>query len=98
MQQLSSKKDNDDIFIKLGSDKDKRKEALEKEEKSKKSVSINEFLKPPEGESYYNPGWRGRGRGGRGRGAQGSYGGYATANIPAPAIEDPGQFPILGVK
>ncbi|MQL41666.1 hypothetical protein EI012_27560, partial [Escherichia coli] len=26
MQQLSSKKDNDDIFIKLGSDKDKRKE------------------------------------------------------------------------
>ncbi|XP_020238236.1 RGG repeats nuclear RNA binding protein A [Cajanus cajan] len=97
MQQLSNKKDNDDIFIKLGSDKDKRKETLEKEEKSKKSVSINEFLKPPEGESYYNPGGRGRGRG-RGRGARGGYGGYATANISAPSIEDPGQFPTLGVK
>ncbi|XP_027363937.1 RGG repeats nuclear RNA binding protein A-like isoform X2 [Abrus precatorius] len=97
MQQLSNKKDNDDIFIKLGSDKDKRKEALEKEEKSKKSVSINEFLKPSEGESYYNPGGRGRGRG-RGRGARGGYGGYAAANISAPSIEDPGQFPTLSAK
>ncbi|KAK7343227.1 hypothetical protein VNO77_11813 [Canavalia gladiata] len=97
MQQLSNKKDNDDIFIKLGSDKDKRKEALEKEEKSKKSVNINEFLKPAEGENYYNPGGRGRGRG-RGRGARGGYGGYATANISAPSIEDPGQFPTLGAK
>ncbi|RDY01410.1 RGG repeats nuclear RNA binding protein B, partial [Mucuna pruriens] len=97
MQQLSNKKDNDDVFIKLGSDKDKRKETLEKEEKSKKSVSINEFLKPPEGESYYNSGGRGRGRG-RGRGARGGYGGYATANISAPSIEDPGQFPTLGVN
>ncbi|WVY93016.1 hypothetical protein V8G54_032104 [Vigna mungo] len=97
MQQLSNKKDNDDIFIKLGSDKDKRKDTLEKEEKAKKSVSINEFLKPPEGESFYSAGGRGRGRG-RGRGARGGYGGYPNANVPAPSIEDPGQFPTLGVK
>ncbi|XP_014514404.1 RGG repeats nuclear RNA binding protein A-like [Vigna radiata var. radiata] len=76
MQQLSNKKDNDNIFIKL-------------------SVSINEFLKPPEGESFYSAGGRGRGRG-RGRGARGGYGGYPNANVPAPSIEDPGQFPTLG--
>ncbi|MBA0826875.1 hypothetical protein Goarm_011689, partial [Gossypium armourianum] len=35
MQQLSNKKSNDDIFIKLGSEKDKRKDA-DKEEKAKK--------------------------------------------------------------
>ncbi|MED6199016.1 hypothetical protein PIB30_072053 [Stylosanthes scabra] len=100
MQQLSSKKDNDDIFIKLGSDKDKRKEALEKEEKSKKSVSINEFLKPAEGENYYNSGGRGRGRGrGQGRGGRGGYGGgYAAGYERALAIEDPGQFPTLSAK
>ncbi|KAF5961708.1 hypothetical protein HYC85_002917 [Camellia sinensis] len=46
MQQLSSKKDNNGIFVKLGFDKDKRKELAENEEKSKKSVSINKFLKP----------------------------------------------------
>ncbi|KAF9591131.1 hypothetical protein IFM89_002086 [Coptis chinensis] len=33
-----------------------------------KCVSINEFLKPAEGEKYYNPGGRGRGRGRGGRG------------------------------
>ncbi|XP_028072249.1 RGG repeats nuclear RNA binding protein A-like [Camellia sinensis] len=60
MQQLSSKKDNNDIFVKLGSDKDKRKELAENEEKSKKSISINEFLKPA-GDRYYSPGTRGRG-------------------------------------
>ncbi|PON99730.1 Hyaluronan/mRNA-binding protein [Trema orientale] len=38
MQQLSSKKGNDDIFIKLGSEKDRKKEAAEKEEKAKKAV------------------------------------------------------------
>ncbi|ESW11640.1 hypothetical protein PHAVU_008G047300 [Phaseolus vulgaris] len=96
MQPLSSKKTNHDIFIKLGSDKDKRKEALEKEEKSKKSVSITEFLKPAEGETYYNPGGRGRGRGGRG--SRGGYRGGATNNAPAPSIEDPGHFPTLGAK
>ncbi|XP_039028749.1 RGG repeats nuclear RNA binding protein A-like [Hibiscus syriacus] len=39
MHQLSNKKSNDDIFIKLGSVKDKRKDA-DKEEKVKKSVCI----------------------------------------------------------
>ncbi|KAK7277166.1 hypothetical protein RIF29_18317 [Crotalaria pallida] len=100
MQPLSSKKDNDEIFAKLGSDKDKRKDAFEKE-KSKKSVSINEFLKPAEGERFYNPGGRGgrgRGRGGGGGGFRGGYSGNASINVPAPAIEDPGQFPSLGGK
>ncbi|MGV7468042.1 hypothetical protein PJI21_29100, partial [Mycobacterium kansasii] len=55
MQQLSNRKDEESVFIKLGSDKDKKKEASEKE-RVKKSVSINEFLKPADGERYYNPG------------------------------------------
>ncbi|KAH6813083.1 hypothetical protein C2S51_022101 [Perilla frutescens var. frutescens] len=93
MQQLSNKKASDDIFIKLGSEKDKKKELAEKEERAKKSVSINEFLKPAEGERFYNSG-RGRGRG---RGARGGYGGGSeSSNVRAPAIEDPGQFPTLG--
>ncbi|XP_042511957.1 RGG repeats nuclear RNA binding protein A-like [Macadamia integrifolia] len=96
MQQLSNKKGNDDIFIKLGSDKDKKKEIADKEEKAKKSLSINEFLKPAEGERYYSPGGRRGGRGGRGRG--GYSGGSMTNNVMAPSIEDPGQFPTLGVK
>ncbi|OMP00756.1 Hyaluronan/mRNA-binding protein [Corchorus olitorius] len=95
MQQLSNKKSNDEIFIKLGSDKDKKKEAADKEERAKKSLSINEFLKPAEGERYYNPGGRGRGRG---RGSRGFGGGNAASNVPAPSIEDPGQFPTLGGK
>ncbi|OWM86402.1 hypothetical protein CDL15_Pgr021488 [Punica granatum] len=97
MQQLANKKkSNDDVFIKLGSEKDKRKEAAEKEEKAKKSVSINEFLKPAEGEKYYNPGGRGRGRG---RGPRvGGFGGGYTSSAAAPSIEDPGQFPTLGGK
>ncbi|XP_042015111.1 RGG repeats nuclear RNA binding protein A-like [Salvia splendens] len=95
MQQLSNKKAADDVFIKLGSEKDK-KELAEKEERAKKSVSINEFLKPADGEKYYNPG-RGRGRG-RG-GPRGGYGGGSeTSTVRAPAIEDPGQFPTLGGK
>ncbi|KAK7270044.1 hypothetical protein RIF29_22919 [Crotalaria pallida] len=96
MQQLSSKKNNADIFAKLGTDKDKRKEALEKEEKSKKSVSIDEFLKPLRGGNYYNAGGRGRDRG---RGARGGGdGGNSSSNVPAPSIEDPGHFPTLGAK
>ncbi|RZC09375.1 RGG repeats nuclear RNA binding protein C, partial [Glycine soja] len=35
LQHLSNKKDNDDIFIKLGGDKDKRRETLDKEDKLK---------------------------------------------------------------
>ncbi|XP_042505800.1 RGG repeats nuclear RNA binding protein A-like [Macadamia integrifolia] len=96
MQQLSNKKENNDVFIKLGSDKDKRKEMAEKEERAKKSVSINEFLKPTEGERYYSPGGRRGGRGGRGRG--GYSGGGMNYNAGAPSIEDPGQFPTLGAK
>ncbi|XVF79749.1 hypothetical protein PTKIN_Ptkin15bG0014600 [Pterospermum kingtungense] len=95
MQQLSNKKNNDEIFIKLGSDRDKRKEAYEKEERAKKSLSINEFLKPAEGERYYNPSGRGRGRG---RGSRGYGGGYAASNVEAPSIGDPGEFPTLGGK
>ncbi|KAL1562094.1 RGG repeats nuclear RNA binding protein A-like [Salvia divinorum] len=97
MQALSNKKANDDIFIKLGSEKDKKKELAEKEERAKKAVSINEFLKPAEGEKYYSPGGRGRGRG---RGARGGgFGGPSDRSTSqAPAIEDPGQFPTLGGK
>ncbi|KAA8526020.1 hypothetical protein F0562_007880 [Nyssa sinensis] len=95
MQLLSSKKGDDDIFIKLGSDKDKRKEAAEKEERAKKSVSINEFLKPAEGERYNNPGGRGRGRG---RGSRGGFSGSNMMNVGAPSIEDIGQFPSLSAK
>ncbi|RID79078.1 hypothetical protein BRARA_A01851 [Brassica rapa] len=94
MQQLSNKKkSNDEIFIKLGSDKDKRKD--DKEEKAKKAVSINEFLKPAEGENYYRGG-----RGGRGRGGRVSSGGGFSGNRSeaAPAIADTAQFPSLGGK
>ncbi|XP_027774835.1 RGG repeats nuclear RNA binding protein A-like isoform X2 [Solanum pennellii] len=89
---LSNKKNDDEIFIKLGAEKDKKKEAVEK---AKKAQSINEFLKPAEGESYYRPGGRGRGRG-RGRGNGGGYGGISS--VSAPSIEDVGQFPSLAVK
>ena len=97
MQPLSSKKSNDEIFAKLGSDKDKRKEIAEKEERAKKSLSINEFLKPADGEKYYNPGGRGRGRG---RGSRGGFGGGSggSSYAEAPAIGDPSQFPTLGAK
>ncbi len=99
MQPLSNKKSSDEVFVKLGSDKDKRKEIAEKEERAKKSLSINEFLKPAEGERHYG----GRGRGGRGRGPRGgggggfNYGG-GMSYAEAPSIEDPGQFPTLGGK
>ncbi|CAN8324971.1 unnamed protein product [Cochlearia groenlandica] len=93
MQQLSSKKsNNDEVFIKLGSEKDKR--AVEKEEKTKKSLSINEFLKPAEGESYNPRGGRG-GRGARG-GATVGGGNQRYGGAAAPAIEDTAQFPTLG--
>ncbi|XP_039008645.1 RGG repeats nuclear RNA binding protein A-like [Hibiscus syriacus] len=94
MQQLSNKKSNDEVFIKLGSDKDRRKEAYEKDERAKKSVSINEFFKPAEGGKYYNPSGRGCGRGSRGFGGESA----ASNNEAAPSIQDPGQFPTLGGK
>ncbi|CAH8317058.1 unnamed protein product [Eruca vesicaria subsp. sativa] len=99
MQQLSNKKKSDDeIFIKLGSDKDKRKD--DKEEKAKKVVSINEFLKPAEGENYYRGGrGGGRGRGDRDREGRVSSGGFSgNRSEAALAIADTAQFPSLGGK
>ncbi|KAJ0779197.1 putative hyaluronan/mRNA-binding protein [Helianthus annuus] len=93
MQQLSNKKSSDEIFVKLGTDKDKRKEIAEKEEKAKKSLSINEFLKPAAGERNYG----GRGRGGH-RGGGGRYNQGSSYAPEAPKIEDPGHFPTLGGK
>lgn len=62
-------------------------------------MSINEFLKPAEGERFYSPGGRGRGRG---RGSRGGFGGSSRSNVGygagAPAIEDQQQFPSLGGK
>ncbi|KAK2648915.1 hypothetical protein Ddye_016404 [Dipteronia dyeriana] len=100
MQQISNKKSNHEIFIKLGAEKDKRKDAADKEEKARKSVMITEFLKPAEGERYFGGRGRGRGHGGRGSGSGsgGGYGGNSSGNVAAPSIEDPGQFPSLGGK
>ncbi|OEL28347.1 hypothetical protein BAE44_0010634 [Dichanthelium oligosanthes] len=64
----------------------------------KLSVSINEFLKPAEGERFYGGRGRGRGRGERG-GFRGGYGGgYNRGPAAAPSIEDQAQFPSLGGK
>ncbi|CAA0395604.1 unnamed protein product [Arabidopsis thaliana] len=110
MQQLSSKKsNNDEVFIKLGTEKDKR--ITEREEKTRKSLSINEFLKPADGKSYYRPrgGYQG-GREGRGpregnqrdggrnqrEGGRNQRDGGAAAQAPTPAIGDSAQFPTLG--
>ncbi|XP_072978021.1 RGG repeats nuclear RNA binding protein A-like [Typha angustifolia] len=99
MQQLSLKKGNDDVFIKLGSDKDslKKKENAERDERAKKSLSINEFLKPAEGERYHGGRGRGRGRGDRAP-FRGGFGGGTRGPAAAPSIEDQEQFPTLGGK
>ncbi|KAK9149476.1 hypothetical protein Scep_008233 [Stephania cephalantha] len=97
MQQLSLKKGNNEVFIKLGADKDtgKKKEESSRDERIKKSVSINEFLKPADGERYFSP----RGRRGRGLGdhvnPQGNFGGRSMSLTAAPAIESAGEFPPL---
>jgi plasminogen activator inhibitor 1 RNA-binding protein len=103
--QLVEKKKEDDVFIKLGDDKGKLKKKemeKEKEERARKVVSINEFLKPAEGDKYHGSGGgRGHGRGeGRGdrRGNFAGGGSYNARNVSAPHIEDPGQFPTLGGK
>ncbi|MCL7031559.1 hypothetical protein MKW94_008207 [Papaver nudicaule] len=103
MQPLACKKTNDEIFAKLGVDKEKRKEIADKEERAKKSVSISEFLKPADGggRNYNSPGGRARGRGRGSRGGGGGGGsdrGSNTASVAAPLIGDPGQFPTLGGK
>lgn len=71
-----------------------------------KNVSINEFLKPAEGEEYYTSASRRGGRGGRGGGRgrgfnEGNRGGFGGSygmgrQSQAPRIEDPSQFPTLG--
>lgn len=63
-------------------------------------MSINEFLKPAEGENNYRGGGRGgRGRSGRGRGGNSTGGGSGgSRNEPAPVIGDTAQFPSLGGK
>ncbi|XP_073110793.1 RGG repeats nuclear RNA binding protein A-like [Elaeis guineensis] len=101
MQLLSLKKGNDVVFIKLGTDKDsgKKRDIADREERVKKSFSINEFLKPAEGERRYSPGGRGHGRGrgrGDGRPFGDRFGSGGTFTATAPSIEDPGQFPTLG--
>ncbi|KAL8170199.1 hypothetical protein V2J09_022003 [Rumex salicifolius] len=66
MQLLEKKKE--EILLKPETAKLKKKDSLEKDEKSRKTLSINEFLKPADGEAFFyrRPG-RGRGRGaGRG--------------------------------
>jgi len=62
-------------------------------------------LKPAEGERYYGSGSRGRGRGRGARGfgnRDGMSSGFGNrdgmSSVPAPSIEDPGQFPTLGGK
>ncbi|KAH7352431.1 hypothetical protein KP509_19G044700 [Ceratopteris richardii] len=98
--QLVDKKVDEDLIPKMGSDKGKKKELLDKEEKARKSMNINEFLRPAEGEFTYGR----RGRGGRGRGSdrggfKGGFGrGYNEEPTAAPHIEDPAQFPSLGGK
>lgn len=86
---LVEKRNDEDVFIKVGSEKEKKKkekEALEKEEKARKTQSINEFLKPTEGEKFYgSPGGRGRGRSrgrsGEGRGGEGERMGGIGARV-----------------
>ncbi|KAJ1689466.1 hypothetical protein LUZ63_013621 [Rhynchospora breviuscula] len=96
MQVLSTKKSTEEVFIKLGSAKDtQKKRDAERDERAKKSLSINEFLKPAEGEKYYGGGGS-RGRGNRGRGQ--FRGGYGGSRVQPPAIEDQLQFPSLGGK
>jgi len=79
----------------------KKKENTDRDEKAKKALSINEFLKPAEGERFNGPSGRGRGRGrGGDRGSfRGGYGGGGNNTLAsALSIEDPGQFPTLGGK
>ncbi|XP_026399237.1 RGG repeats nuclear RNA binding protein C-like isoform X2 [Papaver somniferum] len=100
------KKGKEEIFVKLGSDKNsgKRREDGDREEKVKKSVSIIEFLKPAEGErrNYRSGGGRrDRGEGdrgatrGRGRGHNNN---NARSSPDGPSIGDISLFPSLGGK
>nr|XP_010919739.1 RGG repeats nuclear RNA binding protein A isoform X1 [Elaeis guineensis] len=96
MQQLSAKKNDDDVFIKLGSERDsaRRRDTADREDLTRRPAIINTFLRPAEEERQHNPGGRGRGRGGR-DGGIGS-GRTGAMNTTPPSIEDPGHFPTLG--
>ncbi|KAK1383401.1 hypothetical protein POM88_021136 [Heracleum sosnowskyi] len=59
------------------------------------SLPLNEFLKPTEGENYYNPGGRDRGRGWKSGGGFGGSSGVSSY-AEAPAIGDPSEFLNLG--
>ncbi|OAY83757.1 hypothetical protein ACMD2_15067 [Ananas comosus] len=87
------------LMVSKGSEKEalKKKENAERDERAKKSLSINEFLKPAEGERYYSAGGRGRGRG-RGPFRGGFGGGSTRGPTAAPSIEDQEQFPTLSGK
>ncbi|KAG6526592.1 hypothetical protein ZIOFF_016584 [Zingiber officinale] len=102
MQLLATKKEIDPIFVKLGSDKDigKKKDNVDRDEKNRKPLNMNEFFKTGDGKQSYSSGGRGRGRGRGNRAPFGSgFGGRGTNYITeAPSIEDPGQFPTLGGK
>lgn len=105
---MVDKKQDEGAFVKLGSEKDKGKKketATDRDDKPRKSVSINEFLRPVEGKDYYMPAnRRGRGRGHGQNDRVGGYrggfaGSYNTARQDlAPRIEDSSQFPTLGAK
>ncbi|CAI7931837.1 unnamed protein product [Closterium sp. NIES-54] len=75
---------------------DKEKAARKKDEDRPKTVNINEFLKPAEGQTFHYRNTRG-GRGG-GRGGGGRYGGggrgYGGRAADAPLL-DQSQFPTL---
>jgi len=112
--QLVEKKKDDSLVIKPKSEeKLKKKNSLEKDEKARKSMNINEFLKPAVPARGGRGRGRGRERGGQGefkgeRGARGEFRGERGArgeflgqrpqveDVPAPSIEDPQQFPVLG--
>ncbi|KAK1389690.1 hypothetical protein POM88_017868 [Heracleum sosnowskyi] len=102
MQLLSKKKNEEELFVKLGSKKDMHKEAG-KEVKAQKynAISCKALIICEElGERYYGPGsWHGHGPGrGSGPGPRGGHGGIMGDDVPGPKIEDQQQFPTLGSK
>ncbi|KAJ8460774.1 hypothetical protein OPV22_033700 [Ensete ventricosum] len=90
IKQLSVKKGNDDVFVKVWiRTQEKRKKMPDRDERSKKSMRITEFLKPAEGERHCSAGGRGQYGGGFGGG------GISTFPTAAPSIEDPGPMLIV---
>ncbi|GJP82415.1 hypothetical protein CLOP_g12677 [Closterium sp. NIES-67] len=89
---LKKKPDGDDVFVKLGAEKEKA--ARKKDEDRPKAVNINDFLKPAEGQTFHYRNQRGGGRG-RGGGRYGGGGrGYGGRGAEAPPL-DQSQFPTL---